>query len=91
MTSEKRSHLADAMLTRYGTVMRGLDLYSALGFRTYSGFYKASKNNKLPIKVFSIEGRRGSFALTLSVARFLESKGSDEPAESSQRPAQVDG
>lgn len=80
MTNEKRSPLADAMLARYGTVMRGPDLYGALGFRTYSGFYKANKNNQLPVKIFSIEGRRGSFALTTAVAQFLEFKGSEESA-----------
>ncbi|MBI3775437.1 MAG: hypothetical protein HY273_07775 [Gammaproteobacteria bacterium] len=78
MTPTKKADLVDEMVARYGTVMRGPDLYRALGFRTYSGFYKANKNNQLSVKVFYIEGRRGVFALTGAVARFLESKGSDE-------------
>ena len=80
MKNETKNHMAEEMIARYGETMRGSDLFRALGFRTYSGFYKANKNNKLPVRVFALPGRRGYFALTVAVAQFLITNGcSDIP------------
>ncbi len=55
----------------HGVLMHGERLYRALGFESYSGYYKSKKEGRLPISVFKIAERRGDFAWTSDVARFL--------------------
>ncbi|RIX76320.1 hypothetical protein D3H34_22505 [Acidovorax cavernicola] len=61
------------MLELYGPMVRARALVAALGFKTYAAFYKARREEKLPVKVFDLEGRRGPFARTTDIADWLES------------------
>ena len=61
------------MLEMYGPMVSGSALASALGFKSYSAFYKARREDKLSVKVFDIAGRRGPFARTADIADWLES------------------
>jgi hypothetical protein len=88
MAVSANEKLAKELIARYGETMQGPDLFKALGFRTYSGFYKANKNNKLPVKVFSLKGRRGYFALTVAVAQFLQENGCEDSLVPIQPPDQ---
>lgn len=60
-----------SLIAQYGPLIGGRDLVRSLGFRTQAAFDKARREQRLPIRVFRIEGRRGRFALTLDVAQWL--------------------
>ena len=57
----------------YGPMVSGRAVVTVLGFKSYSAFYKARREEKLPVKVFDLEGRRGPFARTADIADWLES------------------
>jgi hypothetical protein len=59
------------LIARFGPLIRGQDLYSAIGYKTYSAFYRSQQLGELGVHVFKIEGRRGWFALTEDVAKWL--------------------
>ena len=62
----------EARLTRtLGAVVGGLALSRALGFPSQDAFRQAFSRGRLPIRVFELEGRRGRFALTSDIARWL--------------------
>lgn len=61
------------LLEMYGPMVSGRAVVAVLGFKSYSAFYKARHEEKLPVKVFDLEGRRGPFARTADVADWLES------------------
>lgn len=61
------------MLEMYGPMLSGSAIATVLGFKSYSAFYKARREEKLPVKVFDLEGRRGPFARTADIADWLES------------------
>lgn len=59
-------------LTRqYGPLMSGDNLRNALGYPTKEAYRQAMVRKTLPVLVFEIENRRGKFALTIDVARWL--------------------
>lgn len=59
-------------LTRqYGPLMSGDHLRNALGYPTKEAYRQAMVRKTLPVLVFEIENRRGRFALTIDVARWL--------------------
>jgi hypothetical protein len=60
------------MLDKHGPLMGGTALYTALGFRTYAAFHCARMYGDVNVHVFTIEGRRGLFALTADVAAWLQ-------------------
>ena len=64
--------LSAQMLQLYGPLMSGPALYKSLGFNSYLAFHRALAADGLGVRVFSIKGRRGKFALTLDVATWLE-------------------
>jgi len=66
--------LATQLFEKFGPTMGGLDLYAALGFKTYSAFHRSQQLGELGIHVFKLPGRRGWFALSNDVARWLESQ-----------------
>ena len=59
------------MLSQHGPMLSGDALRKVLGFATMDGFRKAIVRNKLPIPVFSLENRRGKYALVKDVAVWL--------------------
>lgn len=63
--------LENEMLGRYGPMMFGKNLINALGYRSGDAFRQAVSRKTVPIHVFSIEKRKGKFALTKDVAFWL--------------------
>jgi hypothetical protein len=59
------------LVAQYGPLIGGPDLVRALGYRTQAAFDKARQEERLPMRTFSIEGRRGRFAATDEFARWL--------------------
>lgn len=55
---------------RYGEFVPPQGLWKELGFATAASFRKALSQDRVHIEVFEIEGRRGSFARALDVARW---------------------
>jgi len=64
--------LSDQLMELYGPTLGGRDLYAALGFKTYGAFHRSKQRDEIGIKIFTLPGRRGWFALTTDVAKWLE-------------------
>jgi len=69
------------LLDQYGPLMNGMNLYRALGFRTYGAFRLANEQKKIPVQVYRLSGRRGWFARTNDVSAWLRSLGIDDAAD----------
>ncbi|MEY4593462.1 MAG: hypothetical protein RIR18_2357 [Pseudomonadota bacterium] len=63
--------LEEALMNQHGPMITGKSLWEALGFTSGDAFRQAIVRKTLPIPVFSIENRRGKFALTKDVAIWL--------------------
>ena len=57
--------------SRYGELIGGDRLRHVLGFPTLASLKQALRRKTLTLPTFFIEGRRGRFALTSDVARWL--------------------
>ena len=56
----------------FGPLIGGKDLVHVLGFKTPAAFRQALRLNRLELKIFAIEGRRGKFALTSDIEKWLD-------------------
>jgi len=65
--------LAADLEQRHGSLLGGAALQRALGFTSGSAFRQACHRGVLPVAVFTIPNRRGRYALTHDVARWLAS------------------
>lgn len=63
--------LARDLLHTYGPLIGQEDLWRALGYASLDGFRQAQLRGTLPVRVFTVENRRGKFALAREVARWL--------------------
>lgn len=54
-----------------GPLLVGEDLRRALGYRSLASLHQAIKRRTVPVPLFPIEKRRGKYALTKDVARWL--------------------
>lgn len=61
------------LLDRHGPLIGGEHLSQALGFVSLKAFRQARRRGRVDVHTFNIVGRRGSFALTSDVARWLAS------------------
>ncbi|MBB5360783.1 hypothetical protein HDE76_004031 [Rhodanobacter sp. ANJX3] len=71
------------LLVRYGTpLLGGDDLRSALGYPSVEALRQAISRGTVPVPIFSVEHRRGKFALTKDVAAWLAAlrQGAERPA-----------
>lgn len=59
----------------HGELIGGRVLAHCLGYRTDRAFQLAARSGTLPIATFELSGRRGRYAKTESVARWLASLG----------------
>jgi hypothetical protein len=59
------------LFENFGPVIGGQDLYQALGFKSYSTFYRIQQRQGFDLPLFQLPGRRGWFALTSEVAKWL--------------------
>jgi hypothetical protein len=68
----KETAALEATLTReLGAVIGGGKLTRALGYPSQAAFRQAVARDRLPIRMFEIDGRRGKFALARDIARWL--------------------
>lgn len=83
--------LASLLIEKYGPLVGGADLCRLLGFRSGDAFRQAKRRHRLPVDVFSVPQRRGSYAYTLDVVRWLTALGvdsnPDERPERKEEPA----
>lgn len=63
--------LYDELERRYGPLLGGQDLARVLGYRSLDSLRQAAHRGQLPIPVFTVEHRRGKFALTRDAAAWL--------------------
>jgi hypothetical protein len=66
-----------SLTERYGLLVGNKDLWTALSYRTPEAFRQAYGRGRLPIHVFALPGRRGKYALTRDLARWLDSLDGD--------------
>ena len=59
------------LVERYGLMVGGKDLWQALGYRSGDAFRQAICRNTIPIPIFPIKTRRGKFALSMDIAKWL--------------------
>ncbi|ENG7912686.1 hypothetical protein R4575_16705 [Acinetobacter baumannii] len=59
------------LFERYGPMISDDALRIALGYRSFDAFRQALTRKTVPIPVFSIENRRGKYALVKDVASWL--------------------
>lgn len=66
--------LEDSLVQQAGPLLTGDLLVSSLGYSSKDAFRKALQRGTLPVVVFEIPKRRGKFALTRDVAKWLASQ-----------------
>lgn len=76
----------------YGPILGGVELRTALGFKSVSAFNRAIAAGRVSVPFFGMDGRRGRFALTSAVAEWLrdaEARGWPPKARRQTRAAQT--
>jgi hypothetical protein len=63
--------LVSELASRFGPLLGGHDLVQVLGFPNAAAFRQARRQGRLGVHVFDLPSRRGKFALTSDVARWL--------------------
>lgn len=64
--------LEEQMLKLYGApIITGDELKNALGYKSIMAFRQAMTRDTVPVPIFTIQNRRGKFALVKDVARWL--------------------
>jgi len=63
----------------WGYVMGSAGLRRAFGFASQAALRAAIAAGRMPVRTFTIEGRRGPFALTHDVAAWLTAHGGGSP------------
>jgi hypothetical protein len=76
--NEKKKNLEEAirilesdLTDKYGPILGGDDLRKCLGYPSMMALRQAISRGMVPITVFTPKNRRGKFALTKDVARWL--------------------
>ncbi|WP_313206943.1 hypothetical protein [Stenotrophomonas sp.] len=64
--------LQRTLFQEYGPLIGPEHLPKVLCYRSVSAFRQAMNRNTLPVRVFSVEGRKGKFAFSTDVAAWLE-------------------
>jgi hypothetical protein len=59
------------LLNLYGPILTGDSLRKALGYRSMDALRQAVARKTVPVLIFSLENRRGKFALAKDVATWL--------------------
>lgn len=96
MQAEKRidedlaQALEERLTQRHGFMLPSAALADALGYPTMRAYHQAVARRTVPVPLFQIEHRRGRFALTRDVARWLaqqyeKAAGPLRPAKGSDR------
>lgn len=80
LTDRDAAELERRLLREHGELIGGTALARGLGYRTARAFQVAVQRERIPIETFTLAGRRGRFARTFELARWLASRGAAEPA-----------
>lgn len=59
------------LLKAYGPLVTGDRLVQVLGYQNHQALTRAISMKKEPVSLFNIEGRKGKFAFTQDIARWL--------------------
>lgn len=70
--------ITQRLLRAHGELMGGEALVKCLGYRTARAYQMAVRGGRVPVQTFELPGRRGRFARTVDVARWLNSLGQGE-------------
>lgn len=74
--------LTRELTAEYGPMLGSSTLFKVLGYRSPGAFQQAITRGTIPVPVFRIEHRRGCFALTRDVAKWLsKQRAKTEPHE----------
>ena len=76
------------LLSTHGELIGGNALMHCLGFRTARAYQAAIKSGRLPIPTFEVPGRRGRFARSVEVARWLNALGTAPDLRADRAPGQ---
>lgn len=68
------SELSESLTAQYGPILGSTALIKALGYPSSGAFQQALARGTVPVPIFRIDNRRGSFALTRDVALWLSRK-----------------
>lgn len=63
--------LLERLTAQHGELIGGMTLARCLGYRTPRAFQVALQRRQVPIVTFPLAGRRGRFARTFELARWL--------------------
>lgn len=72
------SQLESKMMKTLGPLLGGEALWRALGFGSAHSFRRALRNGEVGVRIFRLPNRRGAYALTTDVARWLDSQRTQE-------------
>ena len=74
------------LLRQHGELMSGESLRRALGIKSARTFFRAVASGQLPVPVFEVPGRRGRYARTRDVARWLDELGASGATDQEVNP-----
>lgn len=81
------TQLAQHLIEReHGPILSCPTLWRLLGYRTADAFRKAVQRDTVPVETFSIPHRRGRFARTAEVVRWLDTLTTPSTAERKEAP-----
>jgi len=70
-TEQLVQQLQETLIRLYGPLLASRDLWKLLGYASPAAYRQARLRQSIPVAEFEIERRRGHFALTQDVARWL--------------------
>lgn len=76
--TDLEARVLESLIHDWGYVVGSAGLRQVMGFPTQAALRQAIARGAVPVKVFEIEGRKGSFALAHDLAAWLASKGPRE-------------
>lgn len=68
---EPELNIAAALFDQYGPPIGGNDLAKVLGYKTAGAFNKSIRQSRVGLQIFDIPGRKGKFAYTNDVAKWI--------------------
>lgn len=88
---DKLAAVIEAELTRsYGPTLRGQPLASALGYSSSAALRQAAKMGRVSVPLFTPQNRRGRWAVTREVARWLAEQRYLSPCDSETSKMEAD-
>ncbi|MCD4504498.1 hypothetical protein LQR30_10305 [Chromobacterium piscinae] len=81
--------LRDSLTKLYGPLLPSRELWKIFGYASPAAYRRARARKLLPVGEFEIEGRRGYFALTHDVARWLATQSSPRVPSRSEEDQEV--